>query len=291
MRKEFWAGALVLALTTAALASATQAQPDRSADRRAIVAGERAWGAAYVTGDRAAVERLLADDFRGVAPSGEAYDKAEVLREAAAAPHSTSDAVEDVTVRFYGDVAIAQAHEHTVGPPPELKPGQTVFTDTWVRRNGRWRIVAAEDLDPGTPNTPDHAADASAIRAVRAASNRAIADHEMARFTPAFADDAVFVWSNGTSAVGKAGLERFFAQDFADPAFDRYVRTPGRVSVAANGVRAVEHGTWTALKHNADGETRYGGDYAAHWMKTPEGWRIKGELYVKLRCEGSLCTP
>jgi uncharacterized protein (TIGR02246 family) len=135
------------------------------------------------------------------------------------------------------------------------------------------------------------AEDALAIRALRATSNQAISDHDMARFTPVFADDAVFVWSNGTSAVGKAALQQFFARDFADPAFIRYVRTPARVTVAANGVRAVEHGTWTALKKNADGETRYGGDYAAHWMKTPQGWRVKGELYVKLRCSGSLCTP
>ena len=136
-----------------------------------------------------------------------------------------------------------------------------------------------------------HAADAAAIRAVRATSNRAIADHDMAAFTPAFADDAVFVWSNGTSAIGKTGLMQFFSRDFADPAFVKYVRSPARVSVSANGVRAIEHGTWTALKKNADGETRYGGDYAAHWMKQDGAWRIVGELYVKLRCEGSLCTP
>lgn len=160
-----------------------------------------------------------------------------------------------------------------------------------------WAAVVVLSMGPvgmalaKAPAATGSAADVQAIRTLRAASNQAISKHDMASFTPVFADDAVFVWSNGTSAVGKAALQQFFARDFADPAFISYVRTPARVTVSANGVRAVEHGTWTALKKNADGETRYGGDYAAHWMKTPEGWRVKGELYVKLRCSGSLCTP
>lgn len=133
--------------------------------------------------------------------------------------------------------------------------------------------------------------DVDAIRALRADSNRAIAAHNMARFTPMFADDAVFVWSNGSSAIGKDGLVKFFTKDFADPAFVAYVRTPSQVKISDRGVRAVEHGHWTAYKHEARGDTRYGGDYAAHWFKTDEGWRVRGELYVKLYCHGPLCLP
>jgi uncharacterized protein (TIGR02246 family) len=288
MRTVLWAAAAVIAAVTPAAAGPREGAADA---HREIEAGERAWGQAFVTGDVATAERLLADDFAGVSPGGATYSKADLLKGLRTDPHETSDRIDGLTIRLYGDTAIAQAHEHMVGPPPELKPSETVFTDTWVRRGGRWRIVAAEDLDPGAANSPEHAADAAAIRALRATSNRAIADHDLARFTPVFADDALFVWSNGSTAIGKAALAQFFASDFADPAFDRYVRTPQRVSVAANGVRAVEHGTWTALKHNAEGQTRYGGDYAAHWVRKDGAWRIQGELYVKLRCEGSLCTP
>ncbi len=166
-----------------------------------------------------------------------------------------------------------------------------MFTDTWVKRDGRWRIVAAEDLDPGAPTLAAYAADKAAIKALRLQSNRAIAAHDLAAFTPMFSDDAVFVWSNGTSAIGKAGLSKFFAHDFADPAFVTYVRTPETLAVSDRGVRAVEHGAWTAIKREPRGETRYGGDYAAHWFKTPEGWRVRGELYVKLHCDGPICAP
>jgi uncharacterized protein (TIGR02246 family) len=138
------------------------------------------------------------------------------------------------------------------------------------------------------PKAP-FAADRAEIARLRASSNQAIAAHDMAAFLPVYAEDAVFVFSNGSSAVGRAGLAAVFAKDFADPAFVTYVRTPGTIKVSDTGVRAVEHGTWTALKREARGETRYSGDYAAHWFKTTEGWRIRGELFVKLRCAGPLC--
>ena len=124
---------------------------DRAADERAVIEGERAWGQAYVTGDVAVVRRLLADDFLGVDPRGRFYDKASVIKDVRDGPRGTSDAVGPVTVRFYGDTAIAQAHEREVGPAPERKPAQRVFTDTWIKLDGQWRIVAAEDLDPEAP--------------------------------------------------------------------------------------------------------------------------------------------
>ena len=274
--------------------SGTQLRQDsatREADERIIAEGERAWGQAYVTGDLATVRHLLADDFLGVDPRGRIYNKAAVLSDVREEPHSLLDEVGPVTVRFYGDTAIAQAHERQVGPAPERDPTRTVFTDTWVKLGGQWRIVAAEDLDPGAPTLPAYDEDRGAIMALRAESNRAIAAHDLAKFTPIFADDAVFVWSNGTSAIGKAGLAEFIARDFADPAFVTYIRTPVTVAVSEQGVRAVEHGTWTAIKREPRGETRYGGDYAAHWFKTAQGWRVRGELYVKLSCTGPLCTP
>ncbi|MDB5582081.1 MAG: hypothetical protein JWR80_7257 [Bradyrhizobium sp.] len=271
----------------ATVAGATPRAGQRAVDEAAIVAGERAWGQAYVHGDVAVVRDLLDDDFRGVDPRGNIYDKAAVLADVAALPHASADAVDPVAVRFFGDMAVAQAREHEVGPPPELHPAERVFTDVWVRRAGRWRIVAAEDLDPGLPTAPAHQGDVAVIRALRLANNAAILHHDMAAFLPAFADDAVFTWSNGSSAVGKPALEAFFAHDFADPAFIAYVRTPQSISVSSTGARAAEHGVWTALKQG----TRYGGDYLAHWARTSDGWRVRGEVYVKLYCSGALCTP
>ena len=151
-------------------------------------------------------------------------------------------------------------------------------------------LLLAASVAPGLP-TAANSGDPAAIRALRDASNRAIASHDLKTLMPVVAEDAVFVFSNGSSAVGRSGMETVFARDFADPAFITYVRSPTAGTVSDTGARAVEHGPWEAYKTSPAGPTRYGGDYAAHWARTPEGWRIRGELYVKLRCAGPLCTP
>ena len=134
-------------------------------------------------------------------------------------------------------------------------------------------------------------ADQMAIRKLRADNNQAIADHDIKKFSPLFAEDAGFIFSDGRTAAGRAGITAALTADFANPAFVTYVRSPTTITISENGARAVEHGVWTALKREDRGETRYGGDYAAHWARTPGGWMVRGELFVKLRCTGPLCTP
>jgi len=164
------------------------------------------------------------------------------------------------------------------------------------------RVTAAEPAKTPTPVTlsvpvpapaiaTGNDADEAEIFALRAENNRAIARHDLTSFAPVFADDAVFVWSNGGSATGKGALLQAFAGDFADPTFVTYIRTPGRISVNDRSERAAEHGTWIAIKRDARGETRYGGDYLAHWFRGRTGWMVRGEVYVKLYCGGPLCVP
>jgi hypothetical protein len=51
-----------------------------------------------------------------------------------------------VKVRFFGDTAVAQGSESWERRTGKPRLGRFVWTDTWVRRNGHWQIVAAEDL-------------------------------------------------------------------------------------------------------------------------------------------------
>lgn len=282
---------MIRSILSAALIVAAAAATASESDRNEITLGEQSWTKAYLTGDADPVAAFLDDRFRGVRANGTVHGKAEELDAIRKEPHDSSGGITDLDIQFHGDTAVALVREKIIGPAPEFKPYWRTITDTWIKTNGRWKAVATEELDPGAPTQPDHQADSAKIMELRAASNRAIATHDMGAFLPYFAEDAVFVWSNGSSAIGKAGLQTFFARDFADPAFVAYIRTPERVSVSETGVRGVEHGTWTAIKREPRGETLYGGDYMAHWFKTPEGWQIRGEVYVKLRCAGPLCTP
>ena len=109
---------------------------------------ESEWAESVANGDATVIERILADDFVGVAPEGKLYDKSTMISETKDGPkHFVSNHLEDVKIRFFGDyTAVAQGSESWVRR--NGKRGRFVWTDTWILRNGRWQIVAAEDLVP-----------------------------------------------------------------------------------------------------------------------------------------------
>ncbi len=135
-------------VTIACLAACgcTQQYNQREAERY-IIESERQWAESVATGDTSAVERILADDFVGVDPKGRFYDKAQMISDTRDAPkYFVSNHANEVKVRFYGDIAVAQGSETWEQRTGDPLRGRFVWTDTWVRRNGKWQIVAAEDL-------------------------------------------------------------------------------------------------------------------------------------------------
>ena len=124
------------------------AAPDHRRDAAYITKGESDWSQAFVTGNVATIDRLLADDFVGIDSTGRRYDKATMRDWVRTGPNMTSDKVGPVDVTFYGDTAIARGSEHQIGPAPDKRPADRVWTDVWVRRDGKWQIVAATDVDP-----------------------------------------------------------------------------------------------------------------------------------------------
>jgi ketosteroid isomerase-like protein len=120
-------------------------QKAQKGTERYILDSERQWAESVATGDTLAIERILADDFLGVDPKGRLYTKQQMIDETRNAPkYFVSNRLNDVKVRFYGKTAIAQGSETWEKRFGER--GRFVWTDTWLRRNGRWQIVAAEDL-------------------------------------------------------------------------------------------------------------------------------------------------
>jgi ketosteroid isomerase-like protein len=120
-------------------------QKDQKETERYILESERQWAESVATGDTSAIERILADDFIGVDPKGRLYTKQQMIDETRNAPkYFISNRLNDVKLRFYGNTAIAQGSETWEKRSGER--GRFVWTDTWLRRNGRWQIVAAEDL-------------------------------------------------------------------------------------------------------------------------------------------------
>ena len=127
-------------------------QKDQKETERYILESERQWAESVATGDTSAIQRILAEDFIGVDPKGGLYNKQQMIAETRNAPkYFVSNRLNDVKVRFYGNTAIAQGSETWEKRSGER--GRFVWTDTWLQRDGRWQIVAAEDLI--APEKPD----------------------------------------------------------------------------------------------------------------------------------------
>ena len=144
----------VVVLMTAALAQQAQqshwATPD---DKTAtfMIDMERKW-AEGVCANNGVVAELLADDFEGISTRGERYTKADELRDEKGPRSTHGCALDDARVRFFSlssgeDVAIIYGSEHAIGKDkthPDAKQCQ-VWTDTWLKRNGKWQIAASQD--------------------------------------------------------------------------------------------------------------------------------------------------
>jgi ketosteroid isomerase-like protein len=141
----FW---FLIAIASICAIWAARAQQSNTVEaERYIKESESQWAESVANGDASLVERILADDFLGVDPDGNLYDKAKMVADTREAPKEfISNHLNDVKVRFFGDTAVAQGNESWVRRTVTPLNGRFVWTDTWLRRNGKWEIVASEDL-------------------------------------------------------------------------------------------------------------------------------------------------
>ncbi len=114
---------------------------------RFIIESERKWNAGICV-NNGVVAGLLADDFEGTSTSGARFTKADELRDEKG-PHTARDCgLDEAKVRFFSDsLAIVYGREHSTGKDraqPDAKFCQ-IWTDTWLRRDGRWQIIASQD--------------------------------------------------------------------------------------------------------------------------------------------------
>lgn len=130
------------------LSSSAFTQNDvQASDRAYIRQSESDWAESVASQDCGVMERILADDFVGVGVDGVHYTKAQAVNQCKT--HESNfefNHLRKVDIRFYGDMAIAQGSEGW--KLKTGKPGEFIWTDTWLKRNGTWQIVAAEDLMP-----------------------------------------------------------------------------------------------------------------------------------------------
>ena len=92
-------------------------------------------------GDVDRFREILADDFLCSTADGAVLDKAQFLDVTAGARSLRHLSADDVRIRLFGDVAIIHAATYYETMPGAQGRGR--YTDTWSKRDGQWRCVAA----------------------------------------------------------------------------------------------------------------------------------------------------
>jgi len=122
------------------LAQTTASLPNPSETESYIRRSSEQWAA----GDTAAMAIFIADDYEGVASTGEVRNKARQLELAARPSPYSGSRVDYVNFRHIGNTVIAQGaetHSRRDGGP-DLR---LIWIDIWMFRNGRWQVVASQD--------------------------------------------------------------------------------------------------------------------------------------------------
>jgi uncharacterized protein (TIGR02246 family) len=107
---------------------------------------ERAWLDAYEQHDSKAMEAIVADDFTITFPDGSIQTKPQIL---ASLKQSRSSPplkfyTEEVQARVYGDTVILIGRVITEWTQKgQVMKEENRYTDTYVKRGGRWQVVAS----------------------------------------------------------------------------------------------------------------------------------------------------
>ena len=136
---------LAFALTSIVMA---QEQSDAGTQRSNIeqvirqLDGERIQ--AQIGADAAALDRIYADDFIGVGPSGTVRTKKQVILDFTSGTLKfQSITTDEVQVRVYENTAVETGLSTMNGKDKgKAVPRNTRFTRVWVKQQGRWRLVA-----------------------------------------------------------------------------------------------------------------------------------------------------
>jgi len=229
---------------------------------------ENDWNSAAIKADANKLDALLADDWVLITPDGEMISKAEQLAMIRNGEDVTTSAVTDqLKVRVHGDSAFVTGRftgQETV--KGKDVSGQYMFTDAWIRQEGRWRCASTQAARIAAPTSD------------------AVAEQELSKL----GDELTEGYVKDVSAV-----ERILSDDFIFIAPDGGIRSKadqvedlksGKLKVSslkAEGVKVRVYGNAAVITGIYDLRgAKDGNDYEQRALFTdvcvrkPNGWQI-----------------
>ena len=119
---------------------------DRAQDEQALMKIQHEWAEPRVKGDSSYTRRLEAEDCMIVWPDGRIVNKRGDLESMTGDIVFSEFKIDDLRVRLYSDTGIV------VGPgtikahkgKQDLLSGKFVWTDTFAKQGGQWKVVASQ---------------------------------------------------------------------------------------------------------------------------------------------------
>jgi uncharacterized protein (TIGR02246 family) len=159
--------AFALLVTAGGIAFAQQSSREKGEDdrrsrsdaKREIEALEARLNDAIVKADREFFDRIFADDFTHTNHAGVFRTKAQWMAnhklDEEKTARSTYDAfdVDDLSVRVYGETAVVTGRSTPKGRDSKggAITGRYRFTRVWVKRQGRWQVIAFQGTRIASP--------------------------------------------------------------------------------------------------------------------------------------------
>ena len=145
MRWTLVIAVLPLTLTSIALGQESSASKDqRRSIEQAIIQLDHERIQAQIGADAVALDRIYAEDFIGVGPSGAVRTKPQVISDfTSGALKFQSITTDEVQVRVYENTAVEIGLSTMIGQDKgKTVPRDTRFTRVWIKQQGHWRLVA-----------------------------------------------------------------------------------------------------------------------------------------------------
>lgn len=111
-----------------------------------MIVMERMW-ANSACSPQPGLKEVIADEFQGTAPNGNRYGKADAIETDLKNPQRQCQ-LGDVKIQFFGEMlAVAYGNESRIRKDKNGKDTMLclAWTDTWLKRDGKWQIIAAQD--------------------------------------------------------------------------------------------------------------------------------------------------
>ena len=128
------------------LANDQSVMEDHSQDEHALTKIQHEWAEARVKGDSSYTRGIESDDCTIVWPDGSIVNKRQDLQTMIGDVVFTEFKIDDLQVRLYGNAGIVigegiiKAHKGK----QDLLDGKFVWTDTFVKQGGQWKVVASQ---------------------------------------------------------------------------------------------------------------------------------------------------